>query len=538
MLPIRGLLEIRAFAPLCFALLVVTEVGAHATAATTRVHDSSNATVEEVADERADEVRLDDGVEDGQDDEDGDENGNENGNENGDGDDDGERETPEPGPTVGQRVHIIVDRRTTVQGTIEFESGEVIVVRVRGEELKSLPKARVLRVVRLVEPGPRQTGVVHMSDGRLRRGVILEDGFEAVIVEIEGIRTVLPRDTVDFVELEPTFDERLQQFRDAIGPHDHTRRFELARWLVDERELELAREELLAILDRAEMPAARRLLMIVDARLALNTPIDADGPTRGQSSPRPSDFELPDGILTDADVNIIRVYEMDLNQPPRMTIGPDTIRRLVDEFATSDLIPTGAARNDLLRAEPVKIARLMFQLRARDLYPEISVLGDPAHLNLFRQRVHNAWLIPTCATSRCHGGPDAGPFFLHNRNHKDERVRYTNLLILDQMKLDGRALVDYEDPMMSLIIQAALPRHNARLPHPDVRGWRPMLTDGNRRVLDDTLRWIRSMHMPRPHYPVDFELPDVTRGRNELPERDRSTGGGGFTVPRGTDQGR
>jgi len=439
------------------------------------------------------------------------------------------RVADEPGPTVGQRVHIIVDRRTTVRGTIELETEEVIVIRDR-DELRTLPKGRVLRIVRLVEPGDGHPGIVFLNDGRVRRGTILEDGFDQVVLSIEGIRTVLPRDQVDFVELEPTFEERLEQFRDAIGPHDHIRRIELARWLISERRHEMARDELEIVVRRSELPEARHLLTLVEAQLALNErgringTSDDGGAGASQSLRDQSRRGIPTRLLTAEDVNVIRVYELDLDRAPRLTITPDTIDRLIEKHGASPLIPTGAGRMAMLRADPVEIARLMFQLRARDFYPEIIVHGEPHHLHVFRQRVHNAWLIPNCSTSRCHGGADGGAFFLHNDNHKDERVRYTNLMILDQTRIDGRPLIDYEDPMMSLIVQHALPRHHARMPHPDVRGWRPVLTQGNRRLLDDTINWIQSMHRPRPLYPIDYEPPILEREAATPPRqgRDRS----------------
>ena len=159
--------------------------------------------------------------------------------------------------------------------------------------------------------------------------------------------------------------------------------------------------------------------------------------------------------------------------------------------------------------QPLSVLRLLFELRARELYGEVEVLTEPRALNLFRQRVHNSWLINNCATTRCHGGLNAGRFFLHRRGYKDKRVRYTNLLILDRLELDpDRPLIDYDEPRESLLIQHALSRDLARRPHPDVRGWRPVFTKANSRLLEDAILWIQSMlNQPRPEYPIEFEPP-------------------------------
>jgi len=153
----------------------------------------------------------------------------------------------------------------------------------------------------------------------------------------------------------------------------------------------------------------------------------------------------------------------------------------------------------------------MFDLRARELYPKIKVQTEPYAMNLFRRRVHDTWLINNCATSRCHGGIHAGEFFLHRRGHKNERVRYTNFLILERLEIDPDwPLINYEQPMDSLIIQYGLPRTEARKPHTDVRGWKPVFGRSNKRMLGETGKWIRSMLQPRPDYPIEYEPPKLT----------------------------
>ncbi|HMN95698.1 MAG TPA: hypothetical protein PKC43_03400 [Phycisphaerales bacterium] len=433
------------------------------------------------------------------------------------------------------RVYIVVDRRTEVRGWVEHEDDDTIVISWK-EQTLSYPKSRLSQIIRLVEPAPGQIGTVIMRDGQRRRGIVLEDGFDEVVLEIEGIRTTLPRKLVDAVHLEPTFEQTVARLRSLIDDDNWPRRLELARWMVDERRYAEAAEELRTLVARSDLPEAPRLLRQVEAQLAMGAPPPPRGsrsgaPGSGGPDRRTGPVELrdmlPHELLTAEDVNIIRVYEMDLRNPPRLAIAPDTVRRLIEEFGSSDLIPARVEeRNRLFREDPVKLVSLMFKLKARDLYPEIRVLSEPPHLNLFRQRVHNTWLVPNCATSRCHGGVDSGRFFLHSRNYKDERVRYTNLLIVDRLRLDGQPLVDWDDPMMSTIIQHALPRNQARFPHPNVPGWRPVFNDGNRRLLEDSLTWIREMYRPRPAYPVEFEPPVL-----DAPDR-AETGDDDFPVDR------
>jgi len=229
---------------------------------------------------------------------------------------------------------------------------------------------------------------------------------------------------------------------------------------------------------------------------------------------------LPDTIISKADVNLIRVYEIDFEAPPKVTISPDTIRAVIEKYGANKLVPASqAGRNAMFSAaadRPLEIVRLLFDLRARDLYSQIQVNSEPPSLNLFRQRVHDTWLMNNCATSRCHGGPDAGKFFLYRKNYKDERVRYTNFLILERLHLDPEwPLINYQKPEDSLILQYGLSRDDpiCRKPHPRVPGWKPAFSPINQTMKQDAVDWIRSMMQPRPEYPVQFEPPQLAPSR-------------------------
>ncbi len=415
-------------------------------------------------------------------------------------------ETREP-PAPRSRVIVRVNRDLEVAGHVELEDADILVIRSLGGRVESYSKHRLAKIIRLVEPAPGQTGTVYLRDGQVRRGTVIEDGFDEVVLEIEGIRTRLNRSAVEEVVLEPTFEERYAQIKASLRPGMADAHLELCRWLFAQRRYELARDELRALVADAPTPEAGRLLELVEAQLAL---------TRG-AAPRaaPEAPDRPDGgwreppVIGRDDVNLIRVYEIDFERPPRVAVGAETIRTLIERYGHSSLIPaTQEGRTALYRADPVQIVRLMLDLAARDLYPQIEVVTEPYSLSLFRRRVHDAWLIPNCATSRCHGGPDAGRFFLHRRNHKDERVRYTNLLILERLELDPQwPLVNYVDPEASLIVQGGMPRDTARKPHPEVPGWKPLFGRGQQRMVRQTVDWIESMAQPRPAYPVDYRPP-------------------------------
>lgn len=442
-------------------------------------------------------------------------------------------ETPDVTP---QRVIIEVGRFETSMGVVELENDEVIVIRSRKGEVESFPKARILRIVRLVDPEPGQSGVVIMRNGQAREGVIIEDTFEHVLIEIEGIRARLLRESVDHVVLQPTFEQTYRRFKAAIVPGNLRQHMELCRWLFQERKYVLCKSELDELLEQGELADARRLMRLVDAQLTLLNPAGEN------NRPKPEDVddsntgedpvvigslaERPD-ILTHDDVNLIRVYEIDFDQPPRVMLEPATIQKLIETYSNDKLIPASRAeRNALFHAEPINIVEhLIFELRARELYPEIKVLTEPPALNTFRLHVHNTWLMNNCASTDCHGGKFGGRLFLHRTGYRDARVRYTNFLILDRLTLDPELppLIDYDHPENSLLLQYGMPRDEARYAHPNVPNWQPAFAPGNRKATEKTIEWIKGMMYPRPVYPIDFEPPtpplDVEIGNPDAPDQ-------------------
>lgn len=417
-----------------------------------------------------------------------------------------------------KRAYIVVDRVSTAAGTIESDNDEVIVLRDERGRLKTFTKSRVISVTYLLEgPSGRRVRIL-FNDGRTLVGKLLEDGYENVSIEIEGISTKYPRAAVSEVQPYPTDQELYERFRTAIEPDQYTARYTLALWLYNRKMYAESKHELDSLLEATNHYEAKRLLNEVDAQLALMKPrTDGDTPAPRPRDPRP---EVPSNLLSKSDVNLIRVYELDLADPPRMQVSDELVRTMLEKYSHSELIPAKSAEKaGFYSKEPVEIVRTLFALKARELYPQIEVIGEPESLNLFRQRVHNAWVINNCATSRCHGGPDGGRLFLHNRDSKNDDTRYTNLMILLRTKIDTLPLIDFDKPTDSLIFQYALPTTEARRPHPDVKGWSPALTSSRKGLQEDFVRWVRSMRVRNGDYPVDYTPPGMRQ-----PEAPAGTG--------------
>jgi len=413
-----------------------------------------------------------------------------------------------------RRVHVVESRSREFSGWVIADDDTTFTMQ-RGSTVVTFEHGRVLNVIELVDvPASGATGLISMRDGTSVRAHILDDGFDAVVYSIAGIRTIVPRDRAWQVTLDVSFDERYRKLKTALREDDVDGRLAMCRWLFEQRAYDEALTETRALIATRPIDEAKRLLAAIEAQVAVfrSAPGGTAAPEGSSASrpPRAPSAALPDRLLTPSEVNLIRVYEIDFNRPPKVTVSADTIKELIASHASSDLIPESeAGRTRLFTQEPIELVKLMFDLRARELYERIQVETEPHALNMFRTKVHNAWLLGNCATSRCHGGLDGGKFFLHARNGNSDSVRYTNLLILLESSFDGRPMVDFDQPHDSLLVQHALPRSSARFPHPDVPGWKPVFDRTNERLMADCERWIATMHRPRPEYPVDFDPPSL-----------------------------
>ena len=157
---------------------------------------------------------------------------------------------------IRDRVIVRVDRNLEVAGYVEDEDTELIVIRDLKGEVQSFAKSRISQIVRLVNPKPNQQGTVILRNGQTRVGIVVEDTFELVLLEVDGIRAKLLRETVDYVVLEPTFQERYENFKANLTPNMHDQHLHLCKWLLELRQYELAKKELTELVRNKPTPEA------------------------------------------------------------------------------------------------------------------------------------------------------------------------------------------------------------------------------------------------------------------------------------------
>lgn len=355
--------------------------------------------------------------------------------------------------------------------------------------------------------------VVTLTDGRQVSGDLLEQTDERVVLLVGGVRTSFAAGDVASVVLRPSAEAEFRRMRALVDDTDFGQRLILADWLIREGAFATAESELVDLLARDPgNPGATERLVLVRAQLSL-----LDG-SRG-----PEEITLdrrertrPEFQRLSADqINLIKVFELDMRDPPPLLISRETIDKLIRLYRDHELMPaTEEGREALYHLRAERVLDLMFRMRARDLYAEVKVLGHPKSMRNFRDEVHKTWLVRGCATYDCHGGQAAGRLWLYNRQPNSDATVYTNFLILERFRLaDGTPLINYEQPADSPLLQMALPTATSKSPHPPVdvlgreRRWRPLLGSPDDPRFRDAVRWIDSMYRPRPEYPISYDPP-------------------------------
>lgn len=376
--------------------------------------------------------------------------------------------------------------------------------------------------------------VINLRNGRSVRGEILDEDDVRFILNVKGLRTEVLRSDVRTVRRLPPALERYLAMRETVAADDVESRLALADWL---RERELYAEALTEVEMALEAspghPAATRMRVWLDAQLSMRRATPRDDTPRGETEdrlprrPRPSmRAEVP--MLGETDINRIRVYEVDLSDPPRMRVPAETIRRLLSEYADHPAVPSDAASRQSLFERPAhEVLDLMFRVKARDLYPEVQITEDPEALRVFRRELHGrtGWLINACASVRCHGGNDAGWFKLATERAYSDATVYTNFYILDQARLaDGTPLIQHDEPESSPLLQFATARPNSTRPHPETPAkhgpgaWKPVFRDTGDAKFRDTVEWIRMLYRPRPEYGIAYDVPSAPTQPEPPPE--------------------
>ncbi|MFZ4575463.1 MAG: hypothetical protein ACOYN0_13780 [Phycisphaerales bacterium] len=349
-----------------------------------------------------------------------------------------------------------------------------------------------------------------LTDGRRLTGQLVSKNDQKLMVRIAGLLT--PLDMSDVAEIKPLkpVEERYAELRTGIDDADEERLLNLARWANSRGRPDLALKDVIHVLGvNPGNQEAAQLRTLLEAQIAVNDHRSREKAEDAPGSSKPERRRFP--LLDEAQVNIIRVYEIDLTEPPRMQIGKDSVKRFIETYAGQGTVPFSKdGREAFSRRPAVKILEAMFELQAREFYADVKVMENPSTMKRFRDDVQR-WMMTTCATTECHGGTDAGRFQLYNRSTNSDATSYTNFYILDRFRSDeGLPLLDFQNPAQSPLLHFALPREDALFKHPELsrerrNNYRPPFRSQDDDRYKATVEWIRSLYQPRPEYPITYK---------------------------------
>lgn len=389
----------------------------------------------------------------------------------------------------------------------------------------------------LASPSLAREAQVVMNDGRVFKGEFVDQDANTVFLVIKEIRTPLPRADIREITYLKTPEEEYRERKAAIDPADVKKRYELAFDLFQREAYELAKAELLEL--RQQFPdddKTRMLLEIVEERLSkksqaqpgstsASTGVKPPKPGTGAKpdpkhpsggKPRAEDVILPTQHLTDADVNAVRVWEIEFAAKPTVMVPADVLEEFFNKYRQFDGVPKGRTEQTAFRKLPgyrqlEQIMKLSGE-GTREYYPRVTVKDDPPALKEFRVNIHPKYVLSFCATNECHGGKNAGSFFLFRANSNSDAVVYTNFYILASTRGSQGMLIDRSRPEESLLLQYGLDPKQARFPHPEVHGvnWRFRLQGPKDPMYLSMKKWMgEQLFKPMPAYGIEYELPSV-----------------------------
>ncbi|MFI4881416.1 MAG: hypothetical protein ACIAQU_02400 [Phycisphaerales bacterium JB064] len=343
--------------------------------------------------------------------------------------------------------------------------------------------------------------------GQFLDGELVEETPQAVTLQIAGIERRFTQSQIERLVRLPDLATRYRQWRGEIADSDVNHVEQLIQWLVGQELYHVAHYEAARL--QRERPRDPRVDDLVRQMAGLALLYEQ----RGQGVKRePTPNDKPMELLSPEQVNLIRVYEIDLLDPPRIRIDPKDIQDFLVAYRDNPRVPqTPEGRQAMIAGEPLAVLRLMFELKAREFYGKVKVLDDPEVMKRFRKDV-TGWLVAGCATSQCHGGVEAGDLRLSYRTARSEGPAYTNFLILTRARLDdGTPLINLEEPDKSPLLHLGLRREGSLYPHPEVpteRGdgdaWREVFQRTEDSRWRATAAWIRTLYQPRPEYPIEY----------------------------------
>ncbi|HEX3356646.1 MAG TPA: hypothetical protein VHS31_06650 [Tepidisphaeraceae bacterium] len=352
-------------------------------------------------------------------------------------------------------------------------------------------------------------GVVVTNTGAKYDGDITEKG-DQYIINIHGVDTLVPRDSVASVAYSLPFDDEFADRMSKLAANDIHGRIAVARWAFNQHQYAKAREAL----DSAQAidPNNREafdLQNLITSQLRLE---QSKPPVAAATQPVPlNPIDTNQRLLSNNDINIMRQKELLPGDHVNVRFENNVDRRFV-EYAKLPF-------NQFNALLPVDKALMILAQGDETMKPSVKILNDPDSIVVYRRTVEPS-VLNGCAASNCHGGPNGGSLILYNPAD-NEAKSYTNLYILSRykMKLDNaknagtfvssmHKMINRGEGVQSILAQLSLPPQISALYHPSVPGYKGIFNNALDPRFRQIVEWMdHSLKQDEPDYGIKFDPP-------------------------------
>ena len=249
-------------------------------------------------------------------------------------------EAPPVAAPAPRKVRVLIDRFKESGGTIVREDDSVLTIRTPEGVEKSFEKSLLLGVFPVLDSPEGTPVIIQFRDGRRVEAELVRDELHQARVRVAKVEVVLARETFWALELAPTYEDLLTQYRSNMPPTAWPQRVKLARWMLEQNHPLEAKEELTEIVRSYDAQEAHDLLARAEFVLRSqnnDTGRNASNESRGNSAKANADeIALPTHRLSPDDVNMIKVFEVNMDRPTRMDASPDLAKKIIARYSNSD----------------------------------------------------------------------------------------------------------------------------------------------------------------------------------------------------------
>lgn len=353
--------------------------------------------------------------------------------------------------------------------------------------------------------------LVRLKDGREFKGVVTRTAT-TIRVETKYGAQVYPLEQVESItDIQRPKDVYLEKLS-KIDSSDAEALYGLAKWVWDKHgeDLELlksARRNLTDALKlKKDYTRAGLLSKQIDGKIKFLEEGEPGKP------PGPEAQFADTDLVSERDILWIRLMELDKGDHVTIRYKNKALQRYIQSIrgqAIDDWDRRGKERRFLALPRRLQVMEILRNKRDdTELLKDIHITSDPRFMLDFRTKI---WPIvrQSCAAGNCHGGarPNGG-MKLFVISGKNDRVDYTNFVILSGLLVKNHRLLNRQNPANSLLLQFGLNRKVAKVDKRHPREIPPIFSSIEATRYKIVSDWIKGLKGPmHPNYHLKYKPP-------------------------------